>query len=34
MNIPLTPVRFLRRAVEQYPDCTALVCGKERFTYR
>ena len=34
MNIPLTPVRFLRRAVEQYPDRTALVCGKKRFTYR
>ena len=34
MNIPLTPVRFLRRAVEQYLDCTALVCGKGRFTYR
>lgn len=34
MNIPLTPVCFLRRAGEQYPDRTALVCGKERFTFR
>src|SRR5277367_5270348 len=33
MNIPLTPVRFLRYAEEQYPDRTAVVCGNERFTY-
>src|SRR5277367_191017 len=33
MNIPLTPVRFLRYAEEQYPDRTAIVCGNGRFTY-
>jgi fatty-acyl-CoA synthase len=33
MNIPLTPVRFLRYAEEQYPDRTAIVCKGERFTY-
>jgi fatty-acyl-CoA synthase len=33
MNIPLTPLRFLRYAEQQYPQCTAVVCGKERFTY-
>jgi fatty-acyl-CoA synthase len=33
MNIPLTPVRFLRYAEQQYPDRTAVVCGRERFTY-
>jgi fatty-acyl-CoA synthase len=33
MNIPLTPVRFLRYAEQQYPDRTAAVCGRERFTY-
>ncbi|HEX8838479.1 MAG TPA: long-chain-fatty-acid--CoA ligase [Candidatus Acidoferrum sp.] len=33
MNIPLTPVRFLRYAEQQYPQRTAVVCGKERFTY-
>ncbi len=33
MNIPLTPVRFLRYATEQYPDNTAVVCGDHRFTY-
>ena len=33
MNIPLTPIRFLRYAQEQYPHRTAVVCGKERFTY-
>jgi fatty-acyl-CoA synthase len=33
MNIPLTPVRFLRYAEEQYPERTAIVCGGERFTY-
>lgn len=34
MNIPLTPVRFLRYAEQQYPDKTAIVCGRERFSYR
>jgi len=33
MNIPLTPVRFLRYAREQFPNKTAIVCGLERFTY-
>jgi fatty-acyl-CoA synthase len=33
MNIPLTPVRFLRYAEQQYPDRTAVICGRERFTY-
>jgi fatty-acyl-CoA synthase len=34
MNVPLTPVRFLRYAEQQYPDKIAVVCGSERFTYR
>ena len=33
MNIPLSPVRFLRYAEQQYPHKTAVVCGPERFTY-
>lgn len=33
MNVPLTPVRFLRYAEQQYPGRTAMVCGRERFTY-
>src|ERR1700758_4876002 len=33
MNIPLTPVRFLRYAEQQYPGKTAVVCGDRRFTY-
>jgi fatty-acyl-CoA synthase len=33
MNIPLTPIRFLRYAEQQSPRRTAVVCGKERFTY-
>jgi len=33
MNIPLTPVRFLRYAEQQFPDKTAVVCGNQRFTY-
>jgi fatty-acyl-CoA synthase len=33
MNIPLTPIRFLRYAEQQYPQRTAVACGKERFTY-
>src|SRR5271156_3024668 len=33
MKIPLTPIRFLRYAREQYPDKLAVVCGEERFTY-
>ncbi len=33
MNIPLTPVRFLRYAEQQFPAKTAVVCGEQRFTY-
>jgi fatty-acyl-CoA synthase len=33
MNIPLTPIRFLRYAEQQYPRRAAVVCGEERFTY-
>ncbi len=33
MNIPLTPLRFLRYAAQQYPRSTAVVCNEERFTY-
>jgi fatty-acyl-CoA synthase len=33
MNIPLTPLRCLRYAEQQYPHRTAVVCGNKRFTY-
>ena len=33
MNIPLTPVRFLRYAEQQFPRKTAVVCGDRRFSY-
>jgi fatty-acyl-CoA synthase len=33
MNLPLTPIRFLRYAEQQYPRSIAVVCGTERFTY-
>jgi fatty-acyl-CoA synthase len=33
MNIPLTPLRFLRYAEQQYPGRTAVVCNQDRFTY-
>jgi len=33
MNIPLTPIRFLRYAAEQYPDKLAVVCDDHRLTY-
>jgi fatty-acyl-CoA synthase len=33
MNIPLTPVRFLGYAEQQFPGKTAVVCGDQRFTY-
>src|SRR5579864_938322 len=33
MNIPLTPIRFLRYAEQQFPNNTAVVCGERRFTY-
>ena len=32
MNIPLTPLRFLRYAEQQYPCRTAVVCNQENFT--
>jgi fatty-acyl-CoA synthase len=34
MNIPLTPLRFLRHAERQYAGRTAVVSRGERFTYR
>ncbi len=34
MNIPLTPLRFKRRAVQLYGNKLGVVCGKSRFTYR
>jgi fatty-acyl-CoA synthase len=33
MNIPLTPVRFLRYSEQQFPRKTAVVCQDLRFTY-
>src|SRR5258706_5191488 len=33
MNIPLTPLRFLRYAEQQYPRRTAVVCDQHNFTY-
>ena len=33
MNLPLTPVRFLRYAESQFPDKTAVVCQDLRFSY-
>ena len=33
MNVPLTPVRFLRHAVAQFPRNRAVVCGGLRLTY-
>jgi acyl-CoA synthetase (AMP-forming)/AMP-acid ligase II len=33
MNVPLTPVRFLRYAEQQFPNKTAVVCQDRRFTY-
>lgn len=33
MNIPLTPIRFLRYAEQQFPGKIAVVCGDQRFTY-
>src|ERR1700692_1671634 len=34
MNIPLTPLRFLRYAERQYPGRTAVVCREKRYNYR
>jgi fatty-acyl-CoA synthase len=33
MKIPLTPIRFLRYAREQFPDKIGVICGERRFTY-
>lgn len=33
MIIPLTPIRFLRYAEQQYRCKTAVICGEDRFTY-
>jgi fatty-acyl-CoA synthase len=33
MNIPLTPIRFLRYAREQFPNKVGVVCGDQHFTY-
>src|SRR5215831_6679746 len=33
MNIPLTPLRFLHYAEQQFSERTAVVCGDHRFTY-
>ena len=33
MNVPLTPIRFLRYAREQFRDDLAIVCGDQRFSY-
>ncbi len=34
MNVPLTPLRFLRHAERQYPSRTAVVSRGERYTYK
>jgi len=33
MNIPLTPIRFLRYAREQFPNKIGVICGDQRFRY-
>src|SRR5262245_36422675 len=33
MNVPLTPIRFLRYAGQQFAGDVAIVCGDRRFTY-
>jgi fatty-acyl-CoA synthase len=33
MNIPLTPIRFLRYAEQQFPEKAGVVCGDLRFSY-
>ena len=33
MKLPLTPIRFLRYAEEQFPNKFGVVCGAQRFTY-
>ncbi|MDT3701060.1 MAG: long-chain-fatty-acid--CoA ligase [Thermincola sp.] len=34
MKSSSSPIRFLKRAADLYPDQTAIVCGEERFTYK
>jgi fatty-acyl-CoA synthase len=34
MNVPLTPLRCLRHAEQQFPDNTAVVCDDVRLTYK
>ena len=34
MRLPLTPTRFLYRAVDLYGRKLGVVCGASRFTYR
>jgi fatty-acyl-CoA synthase len=34
LNVPLTPLRCLRHAEEQFPGNTAVVCDGRRFTYQ
>lgn len=33
MNVPLSPIRFLRYAEQQFPRKTGVVCGEQRFSY-
>jgi fatty-acyl-CoA synthase len=33
MKIPLTPIRFLRYAREQFPNKVGVICGDKRLTY-
>jgi len=33
MIVPLNEYDFLKRAVTVYPECAAVVCGSDRFTY-
>ena len=33
MNVPLTPIRYLRYAREQFPNRVGVVCDESRFTY-
>lgn len=33
MKVPLSPIRFLRYAREQFPGKVGVICGEDRFTY-
>ncbi len=33
MKLPLTPLRFLRYARDQFPRKVGVICGQQRFTY-